>query len=276
MAGEAVAGIWGGQGQRSAVKRPRDPHDPAFPFDPIRPTAPLLVGARVDLGRRAAEQLRLRQVSVGEGCTLVSPDGAGFRARLTGWTPEGATAEITERMPRPPESPLRLTLACAFLARQRMLWVCQKAAELGCTRVLPIYTEFSLGPAALEHEKAHAWQGQAVRATKQCRRAVVPEVRAAVPLAELAQDPLWETADARFYLDDQPESAALPSAATSVCLAAGPEGGWSPAERDWLRGAGARPLALGGRVLRAETAVVVGATVLQVALGDLQPREATG
>jgi 16S rRNA (uracil1498-N3)-methyltransferase len=49
----------------------------------------------------------------------------------------------------------------------------------------------------------------------------------------------------------------------------GPEGGWSDAERALLAAKGATPLRLGGRVLRAETAVFAGLTVLQYALGDL-------
>jgi len=226
----------------------------------------------VDLGRRGAEQLGARQVAVGEGCTLLDPDGRAFRALLTGWSPRGATATVTEPLPRPPESPLRLTLLCAFLARQRMLWACQKATELGVVRVLPVFTEASLGPEALEHEKAHAWQGQAVRAAKQSRRAVLPDIRPAVPLAEALADPLWASAEARFFLDDRlPPGPARPGGVTRVCLALGPEGGWSDAERELLAGAGALPLVCGGRVLRAETALLVGIAVLQYELGDLGP-----
>jgi 16S rRNA (uracil1498-N3)-methyltransferase len=55
----------------------------------------------------------------------------------------------------------------------------------------------------------------------------------------------------------------------TVCLAVGPEGGWSDTERELLRRSGALPLALGGRVLRAETAVIAGIFLAQYVLGDL-------
>jgi 16S rRNA (uracil1498-N3)-methyltransferase len=223
-------------------------------------------------GRRAAEQLKFRQINVKEAFTLVGPDGRYYRAALKDWSPEGAAGLVYEQMPASPESPLKLDLACAFLARQRMLFVCQKATELGVEHILPLFTEHSLGADALEHEKAHAWSGQALRAARQCRRSTVPEVRARAGLRDAVDSDVWAAADAHFYLDDYTErSAPLERGPGRVCLVVGPEGGWSDAERRLLQEAGARPLALGGRILRAETAVVAGLTVLQYALGDMGP-----
>ena len=74
-------------------------------------------------------------------------------------------------------------------------------------------------------------------------------------------------------LFDLPAEAAPPAFCLQrsqyLYFATGPEGGWSDAERSALRAAGARPLVLGGRILRAETAVVAGLTLLQYLLGDL-------
>jgi 16S rRNA (uracil1498-N3)-methyltransferase len=224
-------------------------------------------------GRRAAEQLKFRQINVKEAFTLVGPDGYYYRAALKDWSPEGAAGLVYERMPASPESPLKLDLACAFLARQRMLFVCQKATELGVEHILPLFTEHSLSADALEHEKAHAWAGQALRAARQCRRATVPEVRPAAGLRDAVDTDVWSAADAHFFLDDYAEeSAPLDRGPSRACLVVGPEGGWSDAERRLLQEAGARPLALGGRILRAETAVVAGLTVLQYALGDMGSR----
>ena len=55
-----------------------------------------------------------------------------------------------------------------------------------------------------------------------------------------------------------------------LVLVVGPEGGWSDAERAKLGAAGAAPIALGARVLRAETAVFAGLAVVQHRLGDLR------
>jgi 16S rRNA (uracil1498-N3)-methyltransferase len=156
-----------------------------------------------------------------------------------------------------------------------MLFVAQKATELGVARIIPVFSAHSVGPAGLAHEKAHAWPGQTLRAARQCRRSSVPEMREAIPLERALHDPAWRDAEHRFALDDRAASDVTPSPtrepgrAVDVAFAVGPEGGWSDDERALLEKEGARPLRLGGRVLRAETAVLVGLTVLQYALGDL-------
>lgn len=247
-----------------------------FPHDAIHTDQPVQVGEMVHLGRRGAEQLQFRQVNPKEAFTLVGPDGRFYRASLKISNIHGAEALVYEEMERSPESPLRIQLVCAFLARQRMIFVSQKATELGVERILPVFTEQSLGADSLEHEKAHAWPGQAIRAARQCRRATVPEVRDATPLREAMESDAWQSSQEVFYLDDQGEdSAVLQRGPERVCLVAGPEGGWTDPERRMLRRAGAKPLVLGGRVLRAETAVVVGLAVLQHALGDLLPQAET-
>lgn len=184
---------------------------------------------------------------------------------------------VYEAMPTSPESPVRITLACAVLARQRMITVAQKATELGVTRLVPIFSEHSVGPAGLAHEKAHAWPGQLLRAARQCRRGSVPELTKPIALERFVEEPLWREADRRFMLDDRTPSAEevlhAPGSgpASEIVFAVGPEGGWSDGERALLSARGASPLRLGGRVLRAETAVFAGLTVLQYALGDLAP-----
>jgi 16S rRNA (uracil1498-N3)-methyltransferase len=54
-----------------------------------------------------------------------------------------------------------------------------------------------------------------------------------------------------------------------VALAVGPEGGWSPADREQLRSAGFRGLRLGPRILRTETAGLAAIAALQSHFGDL-------
>jgi 16S rRNA (uracil1498-N3)-methyltransferase len=98
-------------------------------------------------------------------------------------------------------------------------------------------------------------------------------MRGAAPLESVWEDPAWKDADVRYALDDRAGASSPPlrpaGKAVDIAFAVGPEGGWSDAERAALEVHGARPLRLGGRVLRAETAVIVGLTVLQYAFGDL-------
>ena len=118
-----------------------------------------------------ARRLKRREVNPKEAFTVRDDSGAYFRASLKVLTSSGGIAVPYERLPRAPEPTVEITLACAVLARQRMIFIMQKATELGVARIVPLLTDHSVPADDLEHEKAHAWPGQIIRATRQCRRA---------------------------------------------------------------------------------------------------------
>ncbi len=242
-------------------------------LEPIRIGQAVQLEEWVDLDAHVRAQLAFREINVKEAFTLVDASGAFFRASRK----EEARALVYERMPHSTESPARITLACAVLSRQRMLVVVQKATELGCVRIVPLQTDHSVKPADLSREKPWAWAGQALKGARQCRRASIPDVRPILPFHDAMDSRWWRNATARFVMDEtlagEDAFAGLaPSTSTSgreFVLAVGPEGGWSDRERAALQAGGARPLVLGPRVLRAETAVFAGLSVLQHRLGDL-------
>ncbi len=244
---------------------------------PLRHAAKLSEGERVTLDSFHVRGLRHREVNEKEAFTIVDRDGHFFRAALKVMKKNGGEALVYERMVGSTESPADITLLCAVLARQRMLVVVQKATELGVTRIVPVLSECSVPREGLDHQKAHAWPKQALRAARQCRRASLPEVREATELAAIVDDACFTEADLRVYLDDRESSPhALDEkapwtdrAGRRIVFTVGPEGGWSDEERILLEARGAVPLRLGGRVLRAETAVFAGLTLLQHAYGDM-------
>jgi 16S rRNA (uracil1498-N3)-methyltransferase len=126
------------------------------------------------------------------------------------------------------------------------------------------------------HEQAHAWPGHVARAARQCRRSSLPHLLAPAALDAFLASPLLASADLRLFLDDRGGDGAtetgpvVPETPRRIVLLVGPEGGFSDAERERLS-AHARPWVLGGRVLRAETAVVVGLTAVQMTWGDFRP-----
>ena len=231
----------------------------------------LSVGQRIALDGAQLRALRFREINTKEAFTIADRANQFFRASLTSATATEGEALVYEAMPTSPESSADITLLCAVLSRQRMLGVIQKATELGVMRVLPVLSERSVQPDGLAHEKAHAWPAQALRAARQCRRASIPEVRTAVPLASALEDESFRDAERRVYLDDRAhdDSATTQVNPTRIAFVVGPEGGFSDEERCLLELKGATPLRIGGRVLRAETAVLVGLTLLQHVYGDM-------
>jgi 16S rRNA (uracil1498-N3)-methyltransferase len=244
---------------------------------PLRHATTLLEGDRIALDSFQVRALRHREIKEKEAFTIVDGAGDYFRASLKALKKSSGEALVYERMAASTESPAEITLLCAVLARQRMLVVVQKATELGVARVVPVISERSVQRDGLEHEKAHAWPKQALRAARQCRRASLPEVRAPIELVSALRDRCVTEADLRVYLDDRSSrQSALDDTATDfkgagarIVFAVGPEGGWVDEERAALEAHGASPLRLGGRVLRAETAVFAGLTLLQHAYGDM-------
>ena len=239
--------------------------------EPLTVPATLKIDEPFRFDRGLAKRLRMREVNATEAFTLRDGSGAWFRASLKEYDARGGTAVAYERMSRSPEPTIDLTLACAVLARQRMHLVVQKATELGVRRIVPLLTDHSVPPEAVEHEQAHAWAGHIARAARQCRRSSLPHLLSPSPLDAFLASPLLAATDLRLFLDDRSDAPmpVPPEPPRRIVLVVGPEGGFSDAERHRLA-AHARPWVLGGRVLRAETAVLVGLTAVHMTWGDFR------
>lgn len=261
-------------GEASPPKSHRTPTvQIAAPGDePLKVPGALVIDEPFRFDRGLAKRLRMRELNAKEAFTIRDGAGGWFRASLKEYDGRGGVAVPYERMKRSPEATIDLTLACAILARQRMHWVVQKATEVGVRRIVPLLTDHSVPPEGIEQEQAHAWAGHVARAARQCRRSSLPHLLAPATLDAFLASPLLASADLRLYLDDRSGPAPAPAPARPpkhIVLLVGPEGGFSDAERHRLAGF-ARPWTLGGRVLRAETAALVGLTALNVTWGDFK------
>jgi 16S rRNA (uracil1498-N3)-methyltransferase len=220
--------------------------------------------------RGLAKRLRMREVNAKEAFTLRDGSGAYFRASVKEYDGKGGLAVAYERMNRSPESTVDLTLACAVLARHRMQLVVQKATELGARRIVPLLTDHSVPPDALEREQAPAWAGHITRATKQCRRASLPHLLAPVTLDAFLASPLFAATDLRLYLDDRSDPSPAPTEPPKrIVLLVGPEGGFSDAEEKAALDHGALALGMGPRVLRTETAGLAALAALNAVWGAM-------
>lgn len=161
-----------------------------------------------------------------------------------------------------------LDLVVALVKRTRLETIVEKAAELGARRVRPVITERTNA----DHTKLPRLRAIAVEASEQTGRLDAPEILEPVKLDRLIDG--WtperrlvfcdEAGDARPMLEALSGQAAGPWA-----VLIGPEGGFSPAERDRLRALDfTTPVSLGPRILRADTAAISALTLWQAALGD--------
>jgi len=196
-----------------------------------------------------------------EGDALRVVDGAGhtYDALITSIGRGEALCRITAAHDRLHEPARELTLAAAMLKNpSRFDYLVEKAVEIGVVRIVPLVTERTIP----RQGKRDRWQKLCVAAMKQSGRCVLPRVDEPVPLAAFlascnAPVKLIPHQDAPL-----PLAAASPGGTAGAALCIGPEGGFSDVEIGAAQTAGFRPVSLGARRLRAETAAVVACALI--------------
>lgn len=234
--------------------------------------AELAVGNRVDLPNDVAHHWR-RVLRLREGAAVRLFNGAAgdWHGRLVALDKRATAVDVDAFEPRDAESPLAATLIQGISRGQRMDYTLEKAVELGVDRIVPVVMERSHGAPAGERvqRKAQHWRGVVQAAAGQAGRTRLPELAEQRPLKEwLRAEP--EAAATRVMLDPAGELSPVGLDPThAIEIMAGPEGGFTPAEREAAQLAGFRGLRMGPRVLRTETAAVAALALVQGLYGDL-------
>jgi 16S rRNA (uracil1498-N3)-methyltransferase len=163
-----------------------------------------------------------------------------------------------ETLVRPQAGDADLWLMFAVLKRDTTDLVVQKATELGVSMLLPVFTErTNAGRINLDRLRAIA-----VEAAEQSERLTVPAVRPARQLNEILAD--WPAERILFVAQERANAQPLGRHDGPTGLLIGPEGGFGPRDHMVLdRSRFIRPVTLGPRILRAETAAIVGLALLQ-------------
>lgn len=234
---------------------------------------PLAAGQTLSLPEDVANHLvRVMRLREGEGCILFNGDGHDYAATISAISKREVQVQIDSAQAIDNESPLAITLLQGIARGEKMDLILQKATELGVSRIIPVNaerTEVKLDAARAEKRIAH-WRSVVGSACGQSGRARIPSIGSPQALAAATAELPEQTL--RLTLDPQGEHrlAALPDAqANGVVIAIGPEGGWSPRDRQQLSEAGFQGLQLGPRILRTETAGLAAIAALQARLGDL-------
>ena len=251
-------------------------------------------GAGVQLSpeesRHLRDVLRLRAgdeafVFDGEGrefaCVVVETGSGGGRGAL-------ARLEVRGRAEPPsPESSLRLSLGVALLKGEKFDLVVQKATELGASRIVPIVSRRADVRLRDERDaggRVERWRRLALEASKQSGRARVPPVEMPAAFGNfVAAGTDADGARLMFAERGGGDAGALVrvglsefaggvegSRPTSVMALVGPEGGWEEEEVALASERGWTIITLGGRTLRAETAAITVAALLQHLFGDMR------
>jgi len=179
------------------------------------------------------------------------------------------TLRVGERL-REREAVPDLWLLFAPIKRGRIDWLVEKATELGAARLVPVITRRTIVERLnLERLRAHA-----IEAAEQCERTALPEL--AEPQKLEAMLKTWP-ADRLLYFADEGGGEAFVPAPGPAAILIGPEGGFTEEERAQIRALPqTRPVSLGPRILRADTAALAAISLWMAAAGDWRTPPARG
>ena len=174
-----------------------------------------------------------------------------------------ATLIVGEKL-RERESVPDLWLLFAPIKRGRIDWLIEKATELGVARLLPVLTRRTIVDRLnLDRLRAHA-----IEAAEQCERTALPELAEPEKLDAVLKN--WPAGRALWFADEAGGAPFRPEPGPAAILI-GPEGGFTGEEREAIRALPqARPISLGPRILRADTAALTAISLWMAAASDWQ------
>ncbi len=231
----------------------------------------ILDADHVPLDERAAHYLgKVLRLKRGDRVIAFNGRGTERHAGINMLGKRGGLLDLLDARAPMPESALDLVLLQALLKSEPMDIVIQKATELGVHTVIPVQTEHSV--TRLEGQRAlrrlEHWMLKARGACEQSGRHRPPQILAPRSLSDAVAGIAPSCLKLLLHMEGGDQTLPV-SVDHGVCLAAGPEGGFSPAELALFAGHGFTAVQLGPRILRAETASVAGCTYAQLRWGDL-------
>ncbi len=159
-------------------------------------------------------------------------------------------------------------LLFAPLKKDKTDFVIEKATELGCRKIQPVITQYTM----TKNIRLDRYIAQSIEAAEQCRRTDLPEIASPQELTEILSS--WDNERVLYFMDETLTSSDFltvlkQSHTNKAALLIGPEGGFSETEQQLLRKQPyTQGATLGPRILRAETAVAAALSCWQLISGD--------
>jgi len=234
----------------------------------------LIVGANFSLGKDLAHYLRnVLRSRPGDQIILFNGAGGEYLAQLDSVQKREVTVSIQGFDPVEAESPLSTRLGISVVKRDAMDNILQKSTELGVTEIQPLISDLTTVCTKAIKQRDEHWRQIIISACEQCGRNTLPRLLAPVESLDwlqrqdselkLALDPSGNHSPMDIGLSENKQPGGI-----SVLI--GPEGGLSERELALAAASEFLLIALGKRILRADTAPVAVLSILQSRFGDLR------
>jgi 16S rRNA (uracil1498-N3)-methyltransferase len=231
--------------------------------------APLAAGGEIRLERDQANYLlNVLRLTRGDAVLLFNGRDGEWRASLASASKRTASVAVEART-RAQTSAGNLRFLFAPLKHARLDYLVQKAVEMGVARLQPVITRHT----QVTRVNLDRMRANVIEAAQQCGVLSVPDVAEPATFEEIMVDTdhLLVFCDESAEVND-PVAAlvgARPNPGAPLAVLIGPEGGFSEGERAaLLKRHKVVPIALGPRILRADTAAVAALALVQAVLGD--------
>jgi len=230
----------------------------------------LFNGAELTLDRDQSHYLiNVLRYQTGQEVLIFNGVDGEFRASIS--VADRKKAQLSCHEQTRPQDPMpNLTLVFAPIKKARIDFIAEKATELGVGRIQPVMTDFT----QVSRVNTDRMAANAIEAAEQTGRTTIPSVDQPISLQNLLED--WPEGCHIIFCDEDYAGTAsfafhkqVASLNGPAAILIGPEGGFSPRERDMIRGhKAAVPVSLGQNILRADTAMLAALSLWQGVAGD--------
>jgi 16S rRNA (uracil1498-N3)-methyltransferase len=233
-------------------------------------------------GDEAHHLRRVLRLAPGDEARIFDGEGREWLAVIEQLNGQQATLRIIEQLSNTVESPLAIRLAQGLIKGERFDLVIQKAVELGVAQLQPLisaHTDVQLSEMRAE-KRLDRWQRIALEAAKQSGRRRLMTIMPPLEWSEfVALSSAQPTSPVIFFAErggcslkqiaNQWSANQWSDKLTDITIVVGSEGGWSAPEIAQAQAANFQLVTLGARILRAETAAIAVAALVQYLFGDL-------
>lgn len=218
-------------------------------------------------GEDAHHLKNVNRAKIGDTIVVVDDQNSAAEMQIAHFTGENVTLKLLKHITLTGKSCAKVTAGIALLKGEKIDFTVQKLTELGVSVIAPIITERVI--VRLDEkkraQKLKRLEKIALEAAKQSG-ALPPKI---LPIMSLTEFLNRKPKNLIFFYENEEELSIKDlELADDISFLIGPEGGFSPDEAKNIIDAGARVVTLGKRILRAETAAIVGLTLIMREKGE--------
>ncbi|MBU1862184.1 MAG: 16S rRNA (uracil(1498)-N(3))-methyltransferase [Candidatus Omnitrophica bacterium] len=230
-------------------------------------------------GKEVHHMQHVLRLPLGERCEAFDGIGSTYTIEIAEYiSPYRVKARIIEKRQEKEKPPVQITVAQAIPQKKVFDRIVEKATELGIQSIIPLLTDRTSNKLSGERSQSvvERWKTVSIQAAKQSRQATLPDIEAPQSLYDIID----RHAQYDFLLMPFPGEAVTinevismiqearqdSSSPISILLLIGPEGGFTPQERDSIKAHDGITFSLGKNILKTDTAMIGCVTVLKQCL----------